>query len=262
MRSCKRYGERRVEDARRLCTMKRFYQHAGVGAGVGIEGGGYRVLLDGKPMRTPAKSVLVVPTEALAEAIASEWLEVPPKGEIVVSHLPLTRLAATGLDRVIRQRERVIEDTAKYAGSDLLCYRATEPESLVKRQSQTWQPLLDWAAERFGARLVVVNGVTFVAQPEASVAALRDGVAAHSDFALSALYNLTHIAGSLVIALAVAERHLDAGSAFLAAQLDELYQVERWGDDPLATARREGVRKDIEASARFLELLDDARLKG
>ena len=110
--------------------MKRFYKETAVEAG----DGGFRVLLDGKPMRTPAKAVLVVPTRALAEAIAAEWREVPEKAEINVSHLPLTRLAATGLDRVTSQRERVIEDTAKYAGSDLLCYRAPAPSSLVERQ--------------------------------------------------------------------------------------------------------------------------------
>lgn len=241
--------------------MKRFYRTTGVEAADGHQGGGYRVLLDGKPMRTPAKSVLVVPTAPLGEAIAAEWNGVPEKADIAVSHLPLTRLAATSLDRVTTQRERVIEDTAKYAGSDLLCYRATEPESLVARQHGTWQPLLDWASARYDAHFSVANGLTYVGQPEASVARLRDAVAAHSDFALSALYNLTHISGSLVIALAVAERHLDAETAYRAAQLDELYQAERWGDDPLALERREGVRKDIEAGARFLELLGKARLK-
>jgi len=238
--------------------MKRFYRATGVGAG----DGGFHVLLDGKPMRTPAKSVLVVPTSRLAEAIAGEWQDVPEKADIVVSHLPLTRLAATALDRVTTQRERVIADTAKYAGSDLLCYRATQPESLVTRQRETWQPLLDWAAERYGAAFSVAEGVTFVGQPDSSVAKLGQAVATHSDFALSALYNLTHIAGSLVIALAVAEKRLDAEAAYRAAQLDELYQAERWGDDPLAVQRREGVRKDIEAAARFLDLLDKTRLKG
>ena len=151
--------------------MKRFYKETAVDAG----DGGFRVLLDGKPMRTPAKAVLVVPTQALAEAIAAEWRAVPEKAEINVSHLPLTRLAATGLDRVTSQRERVIEDTAKYGGSDMLCYRATVPSSLVQRQQQTWQPLLDWAAERYGARLVVAEGTTFVAQPPMPLARAARG---------------------------------------------------------------------------------------
>jgi chaperone required for assembly of F1-ATPase len=238
--------------------MKRFYKETAVDLG----DGGHRVLLDGKPMRTPAKAVLVVPTRALAEAIAAEWGEVPDKADINASHLPLTRLAATGLDRVTTQRARVIEDTAKYGGSDMLCYRAGGPESLVKRQQETWQPLLDWADERYGARLVLVEGLAFVEQPADAVARLHDAVATHSDLGLSALYNLTHISGSLIVALAVAEKRLSAVDAFAAAQLDELYQVERWGEDPIATKRHEGIRHDIAASARFLALLEQQRLKG
>jgi chaperone required for assembly of F1-ATPase len=238
--------------------MKRFYTDTAVDAG----DGGHRVLLDGRPMRTPAKAVLVLPTRALAEAIAAEWREVPEKADINVSHLPLTRLAATGLDRVTTQRQRVVDDTAKYAGSDMLCYRASEPESLVRRQQQTWQPLLDWAADHYGARLVVVEGMAFVNQPDEAVHKLHHAVAAHSDLALSALYNLTHISGSLVLALAVAEGHLSAEDAFAAAQLDELYQIERWGEDPIAARRHEGIRGDIGAGARFLALLESQRLKG
>jgi len=238
--------------------MKRFYNQTGVEPA----DGGWRILLDGRPMRTPAKSILLVPTRALAEAIAAEWNEVPDKAEINVAHLPLTRFAATGLDRVTPQRARVVDDTAKYAASDLLCYRATDPASLVKRQHDTWQGLLDWAAERYGARLTVVSGTTFVDQPADSVTALKAAVATHSDMALSALYNLTHIAGSIVIALAVAEGRLSAEQAFDAAQLDELYQIERWGEDPIATERHDGIRKDIGAGAHFLALLEDERLKG
>jgi len=238
--------------------MKRFYKETAVDLG----DGGHRILLDGKPMRTPAKAVLVVPTRALAEAIAAEWGAVPDKADINVSHLPLTRLAATGIDRVTSQRARVIEDTAKYAGSDMLCYRASEPETLVKRQQAIWQPLLDWADARYGARLVIVEGLAFVEQPAVAVARLGEAVATHSDLGLSALYNLTHISGSLIVALAVAEGHLAAADAFAAAQLDELYQVERWGEDPIATKRHEGIRHDIEAGARFLALLEQQRLKG
>lgn len=238
--------------------MKRFYKETGVGAGEG----GWRVLLDGRPMRTPAKAILTVPTQALAQAIAAEWQAVPEQVEINVAHLPLTRLAATGLDRVTSQRAQVIDDTAKYAASDLLCYRATDPEMLVKRQADLWQPLLDWAAERYGARLAVGSGASFVTQPSEALAALRSAVAAHSDLALSALYNLTHIAGSVVIALAVAEGRLPAADAYAAAQLDELFQIERWGEDALAAQRLAGVRNDIDACARFLALLEDKRLGG
>src|SRR5438093_2137791 len=159
--------------------MKRFYKQTAVEAG----DGGWRVLLDGKPMRTPAKAVIAAPTRALADAIGKEWSDVQENGEINIADLPLTRLAASGLDRVKSQRERVIDDTAKYAGSDLLCYRASIPDSLVKRQHDTWQPLLDWAAERYGARLVLANGTTFVTQPAEALEALRSAVAAHCDLA-------------------------------------------------------------------------------
>lgn len=238
--------------------MKRFHKETAVDA----SDGGFRVLLDGKPMRTPAKTMMVVPAEALARAIAAEWDAVPEGGELNVTYLALTRLAATGLDRVASQRGKVIDDTAKYGASDLLCYRATEPESLVKRQAEAWQPLLDWARERHGAELAVASGLTFVSQPNAALARLRRAVEAHSDMSLSALYNLTHISGSLVIALAISDGRLDAEQAFAAAQLDELYQIEKWGEDPLATKRHEGIRHDISAGARFLKLLGDARLKG
>lgn len=238
--------------------MKRFYKESAVEAG----DGGFRVLLDGKPMRTPAKSVLVVPTEPLAQAIATEWRDVPEKAEINAALLPLTRLAATGLDRVPGQRSRVIDDTAKYAGSDMLCYRATAPDSLVQLQVDTWQPLVDWAAKRYGAELAVATGTTFVTQPHKALAALRNAVTAHDDLALSALYNLTHIAGSVVIGLALSDGHLTADEAFAAAELDELYQIERWGSDPISTQRHTGVRRDIAAGARFLALLGTARLKG
>jgi len=236
--------------------MKRFYKETGVDEGEG----GFRVLLDGKPMRTPAKAVLVVPTRALAEAIAAEWAAVPEKAEINAAHLPLTRLAATGIDRVVSRRDEVIADTSKYAGSDLLCYRAAGPDSLVGLQRERWDPLLTWAAERHGAHLVTAQGIGFVEQAAEAKARLHEAVAAHGDLALSALYNLTHIAGSLVLALAVSEGRLSAEDAFAAAQLDELYQVERWGADPIATRRHEGIRADIAAGTRFLALLGPHRL--
>ena len=238
--------------------MKRFYKETAANAGEG----GHRVLLDGRPMRTPAKSVLVVPTRALAEAIAGEWRAVPEAAEINVNHLRLTRLATTALDRVAARRAQVIADTAKYAGSDLLCYRASTPDGLVKRQRDSWQPLLDWAKARYGAELTVASGLTFVSQPPQAVAALEAAVAAHGDLALSALYNLTHITGSVVIGLAVSEQRLSAEQAFTAAQLDELYQIERWGDDPTVTERHNGIRQDIAAGSRFLALLDIERLRG
>ena len=186
---------------------------------------------------------------------AAQW-------QTLSNFLPLTRLAATGLDRVVSRREEVIADTAKYAGSDLLCYRATTPESLVTLQHDTWQPLLDWAAEHYGTRFVVTEGIKFVEQPDEAKTRLKEAVSAYADVALSALYNLTHTSGSVVIALAVAEGRLTAEGAFAAAQVEELYQIERWGDDPHAKKQREGVQKDIEACTKFLALLGNKKLRG
>ena len=158
----------------------------------------------------------------------------------------------------------MIEDTAKYAGSDLLCYRATAP--VEPGQGASTRPgsrCSDWAAERYGARLVVAEGTTFVAQPPEAVARCARPWPRTAIWRSSALYNLTHISGSLVIALAVAEGHLPADKAFAAAQLDELYQIERWGDDPTCDlSGTTSIRHDIEAGARFLALLEDQRLKG
>ena len=164
----------------------------------------------------------------------------PDKAEINVSHLPLTRLAATGLDRVTIQRERVIEDTAKYAGSDMLCYRAPAPVEPGGAPARRPGSRCSTGRRNAMARgLSLPRASTFVAQPADALARLRDAVAAHGDLALAALYNLTHISGSLVIALAVAEGHLPADKAFAAAQLDELYQIERWGEDPTSTLRHD-----------------------
>lgn len=237
--------------------MKRFYTSASASA---VEGG-YDVRLDGRPIRAPGGTHIVVPAKKLAHAIAEEWQAQPTGGEIRPLQMPLMRLAATGLERVPGQREQVIADTAKYAGSDLLCYRATDPDSLVARQSRVWNPLLAWAAERFGARLEPAAGVILRQQAPEAVERARLAVAAHGDLALAALYNLTTWMGSVVLALAVSERRLDGVAAFEAAELDALFEIERWGADSEATLRHQRLRADIEAAARFLDLLGDARLR-
>ncbi|MCW5746847.1 MAG: ATPase [Alphaproteobacteria bacterium] len=236
-------------------TVKRFYRTATAQPA----GAGFDVRLDGRPIRTPAGRPLLLPGEALAAAIAQEWAEQPEKGEIRPLEMPLMRLAATGLDRVATQRAAVIDNTAKYAGADLLCYRAETPTELVVRQARAWQPLLDWAAERYGARLVLAEGIRHQAQSPAALAALAEAVAAYSDLGLSALFNLTTAMGSLVLALAVAEARLDPAAAFEAAELDALFEIEKWGEDTEATARHRTLRRDIEAGARFLDLLGAAR---
>jgi len=211
------------------------------------------VVLDGRPMRTPGKNELAVPSEKLAAAIAAEWDA--QQGEIRPATMPLTRLAATAIDRTAVQRGRVIDEIAGYGGTDLVCYRADHPPALAARQQAVWQPLLDWAALRYDAALAVTCGVIPTRQSPAALKAFATAVAAHDDFRLTALHTLTTACGSLVIALATMEGRLDAAEAFAASQLDETFQIEQWGEDAEAAARRESLAADIASAALFLELL-------
>ena len=231
---------------------KRFYKEAAVAA----DDGGYGVALDGRPVRTPGGAPLTVPAKALAEAIAAEWRE--QGDEIRPLAMPLMRLAATAIDRIGREREAIAGQIAAYGGSDLLCYRAAEPAGLVARQTEHWQPLLDWAAEEYGARLAVANGVSPVAQDAAALAALARAVERHDDFHLAGLSQLTAACGSLVLALAVVARRIGADQAVAACQLDEDWQAKKWGRDDTAAERREALAREIMSVGRFLELLQDA----
>lgn len=229
--------------------MKRFYRAARATP----HARGHGVALDGKPLRTPAKAELVVPSRRLAEAIAREWHE---QGDaIAVAAMPLTRLASTAIDLVAPQRDAVIAETANYAGTDLVCYRAAHPPELVRRQHETWQPLIDWARARYDAPLMVTAGVTPVVQPPDSLAALTAAVAAHDAMMLAALRLATAASGSLVIALALLERRLDADDALAVAELDESFQIEHWGEDSEQTKRRAGLRDDLALAERFAALL-------
>jgi chaperone required for assembly of F1-ATPase len=215
--------------------------------------GGYGVTLDEKPVRTPAKRDLVVPSSALVRAIAAEWDAQDP--EIRPHTMPLTRLAATALDRTSEQRDKVVAEVAGYAGTDLVCYRADYPPTLVARQQAAWQPLIDWAMLRFDAPLAVTSGVIPAEQSPVSLKAFASAVAAHDDFRLTALHALTTVCGSLVIGLAVLEGRLDAEAAFAVSQLEETFEIEAWGEDAEAVARRAALAADIAASVRFVELL-------
>jgi chaperone required for assembly of F1-ATPase len=214
---------------------------------------GWGVVLDGKPMRTPGKNELVVPSEALAAAIAAEWDA--QQDEIRPAAMPLTRLAATAIDRTAAQRDQVVDEIAGYAGTDLLCYRADHPPALAAREQAVWQPLIDWATSRYDAALAVTSGVIPTRQSPVVLKAFAAAVAAHDNFRLTALHALTTACGSLVIALAVMEGQFDAAEAFAASQLDETFQIEQWGEDAEAAARRDALAADIAASARFLDLL-------
>jgi chaperone required for assembly of F1-ATPase len=212
------------------------------------------VALDGKPVRTPAKFELAVPSLALASAIAAEWDA--QREEIRPETMPLTRLAATAIDRTPAQRGLVVAETTNYAATDLLCYRAEHPPALAARQDAVWQKLIDWAALRYDAVLAVTTGIVPAPQSPAALRAFAAIVGAQDDFHLTALHTLTAAAGSLVIALALLEGRLDAEAAFTAAQLDETFQIETWGEDAEAAARRRALAADIAAAARFIALLD------
>jgi chaperone required for assembly of F1-ATPase len=229
--------------------MKRFHRSSEI---VPVAGG-YGVALDGRPIRTPAKHDLTVPSAALAAAIAAEW-DVQ-QGEIRRAEMPLTRLASTAIDRVAPQRDAIVQQIADYAGTDLVCYRAAQPPELAARQQAVWQPLIDWAALRYDAALEATTGVIPKSQPPASLHALHAAVAEHDDFALAALHTATGACGSLIVALALIEGRLDAAEAFAASQLDESFQIEAWGEDAEQARRRRALAKDIEAVARFDSLL-------
>jgi chaperone required for assembly of F1-ATPase len=229
--------------------MKRFYKRA-----VPLESAsGHGVALDRRPVKTPGKRELIVPNRVLAAAIADEWNG--QEGEIRPATMPLTRLATTAIDRVATQREATIQQTANYAGTDLVCYWATRPPALAARQQAVWQPLIDWAVLRYDAPLVITTGVIPKSQSAASLRAFAAAVAEQDDFALTALHLATAASGSLVIGLALLERQLDAQAAFTASQLDESFQIEAWGEDTEQAVRRHALAADIAAAARFMTLL-------
>jgi chaperone required for assembly of F1-ATPase len=169
--------------------------------------------------------------------------------------MPLMRLAATALDRVRPRREAIVDEVVAYAATDLLCYRAHGPVELVLRQKQVWQPVLDWLRRRYDAHLQVTSGISPIAQGEASLARLRAVVTAQDDLHLTALQALTATLSSLALALALQEGELSPEAAFAASQLDESFQIERWGADEEAMLRREEIREEIVVTARFLALL-------
>ena len=230
---------------------KRFYGSVGVAP----LGDGFTVTLDGRAVRTPAGRPLALPTEALARAVAGEW---EAQEENVRPHtMPMMRLANAAIDRVEPQRHEIIEQTVAYARTDMLCYRADSPPELAERQAASWQPLLDWAAETHGARLTVTRGVTPRDQPAAALDGLGAAVAAVDDLELAALADVTGASGSLIVALALGAGRIDADEAHAVAQLDESYQVEKWGEDAEAQARRQRLHADIRAAAAFLALARD-----
>ena len=229
--------------------MKRFYKDVSVAE----DGGAFRVLLDGRTLKTQAKATLELPTRALAEAVAQEWREVGE--DIDPTLMPLTRLSFAGIDGVKADRARVAEHALAFGRTDLLSYRAEAPRELVARQATAWDPLLDWATERFGAKLNITAGIMHVEQPAQALAAFRKAIDAHDDFALGALHTATTVTGSLVLALALADRRLTAAEAFAAATIDETFQAEKWGMDHEAEQRLKRHAAELSGAEIFLRLL-------
>ncbi|MEL7181059.1 MAG: ATP12 family protein [Pseudomonadota bacterium] len=211
--------------------------------------GGFTVKLDGRPVRTPAKAALVLPTKAMADAIAAEW---DAQEEVVDPRtMPVTRGANAAIDKVRTQRDEVIALLAEYGDSDLLCYRAAGPEALIDRQAKAWDPMLDWAAETLGARLFVGEGVMHVAQKPDALDKLTAEVAAFDDFALAAVHDLISLSGSLILALAVTKDAIPVQEAWQLSRLDEHWQIEQWGEDEEAAAAEAAKKAAFLDAARF-----------
>ena len=225
--------------------MRRFYKEVAVADGA--------ILLDGKPVKTPARADLILPTPALAEAVAAEWRA--QGDEIDPRTMKLTGLGNAAIDRIAPDRASFVRPLAAYAESDLLCYRADAPAELIARQAEAWNPLLDWARRRFDVHFAVTSGIVHAPQPDATIARLGEALAIYDAFHLAGLAPIITIGGSLVTALALAESEIDPDSAFDLTHLDELWQARRWGEDRLALEARAARKRDFMAAAELLDLL-------
>jgi chaperone required for assembly of F1-ATPase len=225
--------------------LKRFYSDVAIADGA--------ILLDGRPVKTPARAPLAIPFPALSSAVATEWQaqgeEIDPRS------MPLTGLSNAAIDCVAPDPDAFARTLATYGESDLLCYRADAPAELVARQAEAWDPLLDWARTRYDIGFAVTNGIVHTPQPPATVQRLREALAARDAFSLAAMAPLITIGGSLVTALALSEGAIDPDAAFAVTHLDEIWQAERWGEDQLAVETRLARQRDFVAAAQMLTLL-------
>ena len=229
--------------------MKRFYTAA---AAVPIDGG-WSIALDGKPVRTPARATLVLPTAALAEAVVGEWAA---QGDRVQpATMPLTGLSNAAIDRIAPEHAAFAASLAAYAATDLIAYRAEGPAPLVARQSELWDPLLAWLARRYDVALVPTTAIAHQPQPPATLARIGAAYAAFDAFRLAALSQVVTITGSAVIGLAFADGFIEPDAAFAAGELDELWQAEQWGADPLAEKPQAARRAALVGAWALLRLL-------
>jgi chaperone required for assembly of F1-ATPase len=237
-----------ARQAMRPAYPKRFYRQATAGEAEG----GWRLLLDGRSAKTPGRNHLAVPTQALAEALAAEW---EAQGELInPTTMPVTRIANAIIDGVVPGPAPVAEEIVKYAGSDLLCYRADAPETLVARQAVAWDPVLAWAREALGARFILSEGVMHVTQPEPAIAAIRAALPADG-WRIGATNVVTTLTGSALLALALLHGRLTAEETWNAAHVDEDFQASLWGHDEEAVERRATRKREMMAAATVLASL-------
>lgn len=226
--------------------MKRFYSTVSVAA----QNGGHAVLLDGRSVKTPGGNALVVPNERLASAIAAEW---QAQGEeIVATSMPLLRLANTVIDGIAASRQEVVDAILRFGENDLLCYRTHQPPELAARQAAGWNPLLDWVADRHGANMRVVAGLTHLDQPTETLAALRRALERLDAFTLGGVHVIASITGSAVLALAVADGFVSGARAFALSRIDETYQAEKWGEDAEAAKRAAALAHELGKAAELI----------
>jgi chaperone required for assembly of F1-ATPase len=226
---------------------KRFYKTVAVSETHGI-------LLDGRTVKTPLKAVLALPNAALAEAVAEEWRA--QKELINPILMPMTKLANTAIDRATAEHATVVKEIVDYAGSDLVCYWAATPSELVARQSQHWQPIVDWAGTALGAKFKIARGITHVPQSAAAIAAVQRFVEVQDQWRLTALFLLTTLTGSTLLACKLLAGAMAADEAWVAAHVDEDYQIENWGLDWEAEQRLRSRRNEFDGLVRFVSLLD------
>jgi chaperone required for assembly of F1-ATPase len=225
---------------------RRFYRKATAAP----HDGGYALLLDGRVAKTPARRAVVVADERLAEALAAEWQA--QEDEINPAAMPLTRIVNAAIDRVSVESDAVRGEIIKYAGSDLVCYRADGPATLVAAQEAAWGPVLAWARQRLGARFILAEGVIHVAQNREALAAVEEALRPFDPLRLAALSTVTTLTGSALIALALADGALNRDAAWTAAHVDEDWQMSQWGIDALAMERRTARFQEMRAAAFIL----------
>ncbi|TGR32806.1 MULTISPECIES: ATP12 family chaperone protein [unclassified Mesorhizobium] len=241
---------RRAQIQMKTPLPKRFYKEVSV---VPVEAG-FAVQLDGRPVRTPGKALLALPTEAAAALVAGEFAE---QGETINPvTMPVMRLVNTAIDGVASDPQAVLEDILRFASSDLLCYRADAPQGLVERQNEQWDPVIDWARASLGVRFNLAEGIIHVEQPRETIAVLGSHLAQRAQpLRLAAIHVMTSLTGSALLALAVDFGELDGEEAWAAGHVDEDWQIAQWGQDAEAVARRTARKRDMMAAVSLLEAL-------